>query len=86
MGDWMTQVIDNFIADAEDGADFTLSELSYSNRQAAYIGETLTTGGHVTAIEEDNAGAPIISVELFVKNAEGEVITPGTAVITRLIP
>lgn len=84
MGDWMTQVVDNFIAEAADGADYWLSELSYSNRQAAYIGETLTTGGSVTAVDTDDAGEPTISVELFVKNANGEVITPGTAVITRL--
>jgi len=87
MGDWMTQVIDNLMADASDGEDFMLASLSYSNRSAAYIGETLTTGGKVTQVtmaETDAAQVQQIDVELFVQNAQGEVITPGTASIRRI--
>ena len=73
IGDWLGQVVDDWLDDcAEETA--LLRKLSYSNRQAAYIGETLSTGGVITAL----AGG-LISVELFVKNAAGEVITPGAA-------
>ena len=87
MGDWMTQVIDNLMADAADGDEFMLANLAYSNRSAAYIGETLLTGGAVTDVVLNNAEPPQvqqIDVELFVKNQQGEVITPGTAVLKRI--
>ena len=85
MGDWMTQVIDNLLANAADGEHFMLANLSYSNRQAAYIGETLNTGGAVTAVtHDDSKNAQQIDVELFVKNAKGDVITPGTATLKRI--
>ena len=92
IGDWMTQVIDDLIAGATDSADFMLAELSYSNRIAAYIGETLTAGGVVTAVEHSDSSAPSvkaiqrIDVKLFVKNQKAEIITPGTAVIQRVSP
>ena len=92
MGDWLAQTIDNLLADAVDSDGFFLAKLTYSNRAAAYIGETLTTGGVVTQVIRDNAGGPQpgnaleINVELFVKNQEQTVITPGSAVLKRLIP
>ncbi len=73
MGDWMGQVVDDWLDGCADG-EATLARLTYSNRQAAFIGETLTTGGTVTAVEGE-----LVSVDLFVKNANGDVITPGTA-------
>lgn len=75
MGDWMAQVVDNWIAQFDD-VQLMLAELDYSNRAAALIGETLTTGGVISAIDNDQ-----LTVELYVKNAAGEVITPGQAVI-----
>jgi len=69
MGDWMVQVVDNWLEDAGD-----VVQVTYSNRQAAFIGETLVAGGEITAIDSD-----LVSVDLFVKNEQGEVITPGTA-------
>lgn len=69
MGDWMVQVVDNWIEDAGD-----ILQVTYSNRQAAFIGETLVAGGEITAIDDD-----IVSVDLFVKNEQGDIITPGTA-------
>jgi len=87
IGDWMIQVIDNLMADAADGEEFMLASLDYSNRSAAYIGETLLTGGTVTEVVLDNAEPPQVQqvdVELFVKNQRGDVITPGTAVLKRI--
>ena len=89
IGDWMIQVIDNLMATASDGEQFMLASLDYSNRSAAYIGETLLTGGTVTDVIVDNAEPPQvlqINVELFVKNQQGDVITPGTAVLKRIAP
>ncbi len=71
MGDWLGQVVDAWLGEAG-----RLAKLSYSNRQAAYVGETLTAGGIVTAID---AEARRVELELFVKNEQGDVITPGTA-------
>ena len=73
MGDWLGQCVQEWLGD-----DGRLLSISYSNRQAAYIGETLTAGGEVTAIDRDTAR---VSLELHVTNEKGEVITPGSAVV-----
>ena len=73
MGDWMAQVVDHWI----DGQDAVFSSIEYSNRAAAYVGDQLTAGGTVTAVDGD-----VLTVELFVKNADGDVIAPGTATVT----
>lgn len=70
-GDWLSQCPLNWLGDQGE-----LISFHYSNRKAAYLGETLTTGGTVVEIDESNC---IVSVELFVKNEAGEVITPGGA-------
>ncbi len=75
LGDWISQVVDEWI----DGTEAELLRFEYSNRQAAYVGDELVAGGTVTAVDEAT-----VTVELFVKNADGEVITPGAATISRL--
>jgi hypothetical protein len=40
------------------------------------VGETLSVGGAIKAVD---AAAREVELELWVKNARGEVITPGTA-------
>ncbi len=70
-GDWMSQCALNWM----EGQSELLS-FNYSNRRAAYLGEVLTTGGTVVDIDADSA---VVSVELFVKNEVGEVISPGGA-------
>ena len=54
----------------------SLLSFSYSNRRAAYLDETLTSGGSITALDESTG---LVELNLFVKNEQGEVITPGTA-------
>ena len=74
LGDWIAQVVDEWI----DGTDAELLRFEYSNRKAAYVGEDLLAGGTVVAVEDDQ-----VTLELFVKNAAGEIITPGTATVSR---
>ena len=69
MGDWLGLVVDNWLLDAGD-----ILNLSYCNRGAALIGESLTASGEITAIEGDE-----VSIDLHIKNEQGDVITPGTA-------
>ncbi len=70
-GDWLNQVVVNWIGDSA-----TLTSFNYSNRRASYLGETLTSGGAITAIDT-KSGA--VDLEIFIKNEDGNVITPGTA-------
>ncbi len=73
MGDWMTQYVIEWLAD-----EGTLAAIEYSNRKAAYIGETLRTGGKLVSVEPDTGTAEL---ELYIKNEADEVITPGTATV-----
>jgi len=72
-GDWLAQCVTNWLGD-----DGELVRFAYSNRRAAYLGETLTSGGTVTALD---ANERVATLELFVKNERGEVTSPGTATV-----
>ena len=72
-GDWLNQVVVNWMGDSA-----ALTNFNYSNRRASYLGETLTSGGAISAIDKD-AGTE--DLELFIKNENGDVITPGTALV-----
>ena len=73
MGDWLSQCVIEWLGD-----DGRLASIEYSNRQAAYVGEVLHVGGTVTAVDPE---ARTVSLELFVRNDEGEIITPGAAMV-----
>lgn len=73
MGDWLSQCVQEWIGDAA-----RLAKLSYANRQAAYLGETLQAGGQVTAVDRDTGR---VEIALHVRNANGENLTPGTALV-----
>lgn len=73
MGDWLSQCVVEWLGDHG-----RLASIEYSNRQAAYIGEVLQVGGTVTAVDTE---AGTVSLDLFVRNAAGETITPGAAVV-----
>ena len=79
MGDWLHQVVDEWLGDAG-----MITGIEYSNRIAAYVGETVTAGGIVTAYDEATGQ---VALEVFVKNASNEVLTPGviTAQLTVVI-
>lgn len=72
-GDWLAQCVANWLQ--EDGV---LERFHYSNRRAAYVGETLTSGGRIVAVD---AGTREVTLELWVKNAAGDVTSPGGAVV-----
>ena len=72
-GDWLTQVALNWA-----GEDGELLSVEYTNRRASYLGECLSSGGTVTEVE---VGASLVHMDIFIKNAQGEVTSPGKAVV-----
>jgi 3-methylfumaryl-CoA hydratase len=72
-GDWLAQCVTNWV-----GSTGRVLRFSYSNRRATYLGETLVSGGEVTSIDLPNRQ---VGVALFIKNAEGAVMSPGNAVV-----
>jgi len=72
-GDWLAQCVTNWLGD-----DGELVRFAYSNRRAAYLGETLVSGGRVVAVETSER---VATLELFVKNGQGEVTSPGSATV-----
>ena len=74
LGDWLTQCVIEWLDDAG-----RMTHLAYSNRKAAFIGETVTSGGRVISVDNDKGTADL---EIFIKNEAGEVIAPGTATVT----
>ena len=72
-GDWLTQVVLNWIGDGGN-----LIEFEYSNRRASYLGETLISGGKIEAVRPDEGE---VEVSLFVKTEQGDVTAPGRAVV-----
>jgi len=72
-GDWLAQCVCNWLGDAG-----VVERFQYSNRQATYLGETLVSGGRVTAVDAPNHRA---TIELWIKNAAGEITSPGSATV-----
>ena len=73
MGDWLIQCVIEWLGD-----DGKLASSEYSNRKAAYIGESLHSGGKVQSVE---AATGAVELELYIKNQAYEVITPGVATV-----
>ena len=73
MGDWLGQCVDAWVAGRG-----RLARLEYSNRLAAYSGDTLRVGGTVSSVDAESGE---VTVDLHVKNAEGAIVTPGRAVV-----
>ncbi len=72
-GDWLSQAVMEWLGD-----DGELMQLEYSNRRAAYLGERLRTGGEVVEIDRDTG---IVTLDIYIKNADDEVIAPGRAIV-----
>jgi hydroxyacyl-ACP dehydratase HTD2-like protein with hotdog domain len=72
-GDWLTQVVLDWL-----GEDGQMLEFEYSNRRAAYLGQTLIAGGSIAAIDDARGE---VALDLHVKDEQGQIITPGRAVV-----
>jgi len=72
-GDWLVQCVDNWL-----GEDGVVEQFHYSNRRATYLGDSLVSGGHVLEVNEADKTAVI---ELWIKNAKGEITSPGGATV-----
>ena len=72
-GDWLTQTVLEWLGD-----EGTFVEFEYSNRRAFYLGDNLYSGGKVASIDEDTG---LVTLELFIKDEQGEITTPGRAVV-----
>ena len=73
MGDWLTQCVTEWLN--EEGS---LRFFEYSNRKAAYTGETVVAGGRVNSVDPESGD---VGLELQIRNAADEVIAPGGAVV-----
>ncbi len=71
IGDWLAQCVTAWLGECGE-----LLQFGYSNRTACYVGETVTSGGIVTAIDDASRE---VTIDLGVRNASGDVIAPGTA-------
>ena len=72
-GDWLCQSVTEWM-----GAAGTLERFAFSHRQPAYLGDTLTAGGRIAALD---AATGRVTLELALRNQRGEVVTPGEAVV-----
>ena len=73
IGDWLHQCVQEWLGDTG-----RIHSMSYSNRLASIVGETLTSGGVITSVDDSDNTAEI---EVFVKNSKGEIVAPGKAVV-----
>jgi hydroxyacyl-ACP dehydratase HTD2-like protein with hotdog domain len=62
------------------GPAAVLRRLQWSNRRAAYAGDTLTCRGRVTRIYEEN-GLRLVDLEIWTENQAGDICAPGTATV-----
>lgn len=69
LGDWLHQIVDEWLDDAG-----MITGIEYSNRVAAFVGETVTAGGTVTQYDPEKGS---LTLEVFVKNDRDEVLAPG---------
>ena len=72
-GDWLSQIVVNWV-----GEEAELLKFDYSNRRASYLGETLKSGGKVLKVDQKTG---LGEVELFLKNEDGEITSPGSATV-----
>jgi 3-methylfumaryl-CoA hydratase len=72
-GDWLAQCVTNWV-----GEHGRVESFEYSNRTATYLGETLRSGGRITDVDAETHR---VTVELWIKNAEGAITSPGDATV-----
>ncbi len=73
LGDWLTQVVLEWIGD-----DATLVGFQYSNREAAYVDAKLRAVGTVADVDPATGE---VRVDLAILDERGAVISPGVATV-----
>ena len=71
LGDWLHQCVVDWLGD-----NGRLVEIEYSNRRAAYIGDTLRSVGRIVAVDRERRQ---VTIEVAILNQNDEVLAPGTA-------
>ena len=74
LGDWLNQCVVDWLGDQG-----RLLSIEYSNRRAAYVGETVRSMGRVVSVERDKRE---VVIEVKIVNDRDEVLVPGTAVVS----
>jgi 3-methylfumaryl-CoA hydratase len=69
LGDWLHQIVDEWLGD-----EGIITGIEYSNRNASYIGETLSVGATITAFDADSGE---LTLDVYVRNGTGDVVAPG---------
>jgi len=72
LGDWMHQCVTDWL-----GGKGRLCSMEYSNRRAAFVGDTLRSTGTVQAVDRSSGE---VTIAVAIVNQNGEVLAPGTAV------
>lgn len=78
LGDWLHQCVVEWLGD-----NGRLVEMEYSNRRAAYIGDTLRSVGKIVAVDRERRQ---LTIEVAILNQNDEVLAPGTAVAELAAP
>ena len=71
LGDWMHQCVTDWL-----GGAGRLRRMQYSNRRAAFVGDTLRSTGTVQTVDRTTGE---ITIAVTIVNQNGEVLAPGTA-------
>jgi hydroxyacyl-ACP dehydratase HTD2-like protein with hotdog domain len=79
-GAFLTQMLLEWI-----GPGGMLRRLQWSNRRAAYAGDTITCQGRVSQVYEED-GVRLADCEIWTENQNGEVCAPGTATVAWVYP
>ena len=72
LGDWLHQCVTDWL-----GGRGRLRSKAYSNRRAAYEGDTLRSTGTVQSVNTETGE---VTIAVTIVNQNGEVLAPGTAV------
>jgi len=73
LGDWLHQCVEEWLG--EDGQIFSID---YSNREATFVGATLSASGEITALRPDSRE---VEIDAYIKNQFGEIVTPGQILV-----
>jgi len=73
IGDWLSQCVLEWLGESGE-----LVRFGFSNRRAAYVGDPLVSRGAVVGVDPDSG---LVTLDLEVVNAAGEVVAPGHAVV-----